>query len=413
MMIKLHFLFKNIYQKKDESLPVFMVKETFAGCKRHNVFGLTASLSFFSLFALIPMILLIFFFLSHWLVNSEFALGRLALLTSDLLPQISKKIMLEVYKVSSHTKAWGILGTLILLWAATPLTSSLRASLIIISATEEDPSFLKSKIRDILAIIGILLLFFLFTLSGMVLQKVSIFFGEYLSVVNSHMIYFVSSFSFVVLSLTLFNRFFFPIKVDVQHIILGSFLTAFLWLLLRSTFDVFLTLSQSYGTFFGGMRNLFISLIWLYLNIASYLLGVELMATLHKKDMLLLKKLFDDSIPLSSSFIHYLALRYGKIYRKDKIIFEQGNREHNVYYIVQGTVNLIQDDRVIRSLEAHEYFGEMAVLNETPTIASAMSTSKESEIITIPKVHLEMMLADEPKVAMKFLKKMSLRLQQR
>ena len=295
-MIKWHPLFKNLYQKKDESLPIFMIKETFAGCKRHNVFGLTASLSFFSLFALIPMILLIFFFLSHWLVNSEFALGKLALLTSDLLPQISKKIMLEVYKVSSHTKAWGILGTLILLWAATPLTSSLRASLLIISATEEDPSFLKSKVRDILAIIGILLLFFFFTLSGMIFQKAAIFFGEYLSFVNSQMIYLVSSFSFVVLSLALFNRFFFPIKVNVKHIILGSLLTAFLWLLLRSTFDIFLSLSQSYGTFFGGMRNLFISLIWLYLNIASYLLGVELMATLHKKDMLLLKKLFDDSM---------------------------------------------------------------------------------------------------------------------
>jgi membrane protein len=172
-------------------------------------------------------------------------------------------------------------------------------------------------------------------------------------------------------------------------------------------------LSQSYGTFFGGMRNLFISLIWLYLNIASYLLGVELMATLHKKDMLLLKKLFDDSIPLSSSFIHYLASRYGKKYRQNAMIFEQGNREHNVYYIVQGSVNLIQDGRVIRSLKAHEYFGEMAVLNETPTIAMAMSNSNESEIIAIPKVHLEMMLADEPKVAMKFLRKMSLRLQQR
>ncbi len=321
--------------------------------------------------------------------------------------------MLEVYKVSSHTKVWGILGTLILLWAATPLTSSLRASLLIISATEEDPSFLKSKFRDIVAIIGILLLFFFFTLSGMVFQKAAVFFGEYLSVVNLQMIYFVSSFSFVVLSLALFNRFFFPIKVDVKHIVLGSLLTALLWLGLRSTFDIFLSLSQSYGTFFGGMRNLFISLIWLYLNIASYLLGVELMATLHKKDMLLLKKLFDDSIPLSSSFIHYLASRYGKIYKQNAMIFEQGNREHNVYYIVQGSVNLTQDGRVIRSLKAHEYFGEMAVLNETPTIASAISTSNESEIIAIPKVHLEMMLADEPKVAMKFLRKMSLRLQQR
>ena len=412
-MIKLHPLFKNLYQKKDESLPIFMMKETLAGCKRHNVFGLTASLSFFSLFALIPMILLIFFFLSHWLVNSEYALGRLVILTSDLLPQMSKKIMLEVYKVSSHTKAWGIVGMLILLWAATPVTSSLRSSLLVISATEENPSFLKSKLRDIIAIIGILFLFFLFTLSGIVFQKAALFFGEYLSVLNSQTIYFIGSFSFVVISLALFNRFFFPIKVNVKHLLLGSLLAACLWLVLRSTFDIFLSLSQSYGTFFGGMRNLFISLIWLYLNILSYLLGVELIATLHKKDMLLLKKLFDDSTLPSSSFMHYLASLYGKIYRKDEMIFKQGNCDHNIYYIVRGSINLVQDNKVIRALKAHEYFGEMAVLNETPTIASAVSTSNESEIITIQKNHLEMMLADEPKVAMKFLKKMSLRLQQR
>jgi len=388
------------------------MRETLAGCERHNVFGLTAPLSFFSLFALIPMILLIFFFLSHWLVNSEFALGRLTLLTSDLLPQMSKKIMLEVYKVSSHTKVWGILGTLILLWAAIPLTSSLRTSLLIISATEEDPSFLKSKFRDITAIIGILLIFLLFTLSGIVFQKAAVFFGEYLSFVNLQIIYFVSSFSFVVLSLALFNRFFFPIKVDIKNILLGSLLTALLWLGLRSTLNIFLSLSQSYGAFFGGMRNLFISLIWLYFNIASYLLGVELIATLHKKDMLFLKKLFDDSIPLSNSFSHYVGSRYGKKYKQNEMIFEQGNREHNVYYIVQGSVNLIQDGRVLRSLKAHEYFGEIAVLNEKPTFAMAISNSNESVIITIPKVHLEMMLADEPKVAMKFLRKMSLRLQQ-
>lgn len=412
-MIKLHHFFKNVYQKKDESLPIFITKETLAGCRRHNVFGLTASLSFFALFALIPMILLIFFFLSHWLVSSEFALSKLALLTSDLLPQISKKIMLEVYKISAHTKAWGIIGTLILLWAASPLTSSLRASLVIISATEENPSLLKSKTRDILAIIGILFLFFTFTLSGMVFQKAAIFFSEYVSFENLQTIYFISSFLFVILSLTLFNRFFFPIKVDVKHIILGAMLTAILWLVLRSTFDIFLSLSQSYGAFFGGMRNLFISLIWLYLNIASYLLGAELMATLHKKDMLLLKKLFDDSIPLSSSFIHHLASQYGKVYKKNEVIFSQGSSEHNLFYIVRGEVDLMQNNKIIRSLKAHEYFGEMSLLNETPTIASALSSSSASEIIKIQKIHIEMMMADEPKVAMKFLRRMSLRLQQR
>ncbi len=46
-MIRPHPLFKNLYLKKDESLPIFIMKETFAECKRQIVFTLTASLSFF------------------------------------------------------------------------------------------------------------------------------------------------------------------------------------------------------------------------------------------------------------------------------------------------------------------------------------------------------------------------------
>ena len=55
----------NAYARQEYATPLFVLRETIAGFLRHNVFGMSASLSFYALFALIPLMLLIFFLLSH------------------------------------------------------------------------------------------------------------------------------------------------------------------------------------------------------------------------------------------------------------------------------------------------------------------------------------------------------------
>lgn len=99
--------FKKISNYKGVSY--FIAKEVLSGCHRHNFLAFNASISFFTLFALIPLILLIFFFLSQWLTSSSFALSHLANLTSHLLPEMNERIMNEVYKVSSSKASWGVL----------------------------------------------------------------------------------------------------------------------------------------------------------------------------------------------------------------------------------------------------------------------------------------------------------------
>jgi membrane protein len=59
-----------------------------------------------------------------------------------------------------------------------------------------------------------------------------------------------------------------------------------------------------------------------------------------------------------------------------------------------------------------EYFGEMAMLTNTPTIAEAKVSSINAEVITMDTDNIETLLLDEPKVAMRFLRKMAARLQQ-
>jgi uncharacterized BrkB/YihY/UPF0761 family membrane protein len=79
---------------------------------------------------MVPLILLIFFILSQWLANSDFALSQLEIVTSRLLPQISDQLLSEVIDISTKQLSWGLILFGILFLATTPLTQALRLSFI-------------------------------------------------------------------------------------------------------------------------------------------------------------------------------------------------------------------------------------------------------------------------------------------
>jgi membrane protein len=81
--------------------------------------------------------------------------------------------------------------------------------------------------------------------------------------------------------------------------------------------------------------------------------------------------------------------------------------------LVDGQVQLIRQGKVIRTIEAGEYFGEMALLSNMPTIADAMVSSAQADVVIIYPDNIETLLLDEPKVAMKFLRQLATRLQMR
>ena len=74
-------------------------------------------------------------------------------------------------------------------------------------------------------------------------------------------------------------------------------------------------------------------------------------------------------------------------------------------------MQLIRHGKVIRTIEASEYFGELALLSNMPTIADAVVSSTHADVIIIYSENIETLLLDEPKVAMKFLRQLAKRLQ--
>jgi membrane protein len=400
---------REVYARHRYSTPLFVLRETMSAFQLHNGLGMSASLSFYAMLALIPMALLMFFMLSHLIISSDYAIVKLAILTSNLVPKLSGSIMVEVYNIAQHKAVWGVFGMIALFWVVTPLAGSLRSAFYTIAAIVETPSFIKRKIKDILAVLGMLLLFFLFTFSGLVMEKVITFLNP--AAAHSSLINSVGSFVITTLLIAAFYRIFFPGRVAIGNILAGSVVTALLWLAMRPAFTLFMTINPSYGTMFGGMQNMFISIGWLYYTFAVFLVGTEIIGTLHKKDILILRGLFGDMPSDKDNYLRELMARYGRQYKKNDLVFSQGEQGHDLYYIVTGQIKLISSGRVIRQLEAGDYFGEMALLTDTPRIADALVESASADVIVISAENIQTLLLSNSNVAMNFLKQMANHLQ--
>ncbi|HYG32121.1 MAG TPA: YihY/virulence factor BrkB family protein, partial [Methylophilaceae bacterium] len=323
---------RRAYQKHHYSTPLFVLRETLNAFRVHNGFSISASLSFYAMFALIPMALLIFFMLSHLIVSSDYAIVKLAILTSNLVPQLSSRIMLEVYNVSAHQAVWGVFGILALLWVVTPLASALRSAFYTIATMLETPSFIRRKIKDVLAVAGILLMFFLFTFGGLVQERIVAFlepYASYVTLINS-----MSSLLLTTLMIAVFYRIFFPVRVVFRYILLGSLITALLWLAMRPVFGFFISMNESYGAVFGSMKNMFISIAWLYYTFAIFLFGTELIAILRKKDVLLLRGLFTGLPRHKAIYLKELMNRHGKSLSRGTYVYRCGEAGRALYYLV-------------------------------------------------------------------------------
>jgi len=388
--------------------PLFVLREALTAFQRHNGFSISAALSFYAMFALIPMAVLIFFLLSHFAVSSHFALAELTSLVGNLVPKYSRRIMIEVYNIAKHKAVWGIFGMIALLWAATPLAGALRAAFFTIARIPEPPSFLRRKLEDVLGVIGILALFFLFTFSGLMLEKAVGLIDHvpwFADVLN-----WLASVIVSALSIALFYRTFSPATTKWRHILLGSFVTALLWAAMRPAFSLFLLANHSYGTIFGGMKNLFLSIGWLYYGFVAFLIGTEIIAALQKREVLMLRGLFLQQPPDVRQYHNQLMTLFGHYYKKGDTLFKEGDAGDNLFYILYGQVEIRHAGELLRMLGPGSYFGEMAFLTGAPRTAQAMVTSDNARIIAISPENLETLMIEEPKVALGFLKEMAIRL---
>ena len=388
----------------------FILQEVVSGFKRRNFLAINASISFFALFAFIPLILLILFFFSQWLSSSSLALEKLQDITSLLLPEMSERVMGEVGNISSKKASWGFVWIAVLFLGSTPLTSALRSSFNNIFSVKKKSAFLKGKLSDILAVTVIMVLLFLYTFVNVYLIQASNIFINYVPLIEKILLICILSFTLLVVVVSFFFKIFVPVRTQHLHIFYGALITSLAWFMLSNAFGSFAYVSEFYGVFFGGMRSLFISLIWLYLNTAALLIGAEVIAAFHKKEILLIKTLFTikniHRHPIHKKLMEY----FGQHLKKEKIIYTIGDNDQKLFFVIEGEIGIVEKGKVIETILAGHYFGEQSLLNKVPRSASAFVISDWARIIVLPKKEMRQLLQEDNQIAMGFLHRMAKKL---
>jgi CRP-like cAMP-binding protein len=110
-----------------------------------------------------------------------------------------------------------------------------------------------------------------------------------------------------------------------------------------------------------------------------------------------------------------LFQRFGKEFKRGDVLFKEGESGKEMYVIQTGKVNItktVRDtEKILATLGAGEFLGEMAILNNKPRSAGAVMAEDGKLLVIDPKT-FEAMIRGNVEIAVRLIKKLSDRLQE-
>ena len=94
------------------------------------------------------------------------------------------------------------------------------------------------------------------------------------------------------------------------------------------------------------------------------------------------------------------------------VIFEAGDAGSEMFGIVSGSVELRVGDDVVAKLLADDVFGEMALVDSSPRMATAVAI-EDTELATISRQHFLFLVHETPMFALQVMSAMAERLRHR
>jgi CRP-like cAMP-binding protein len=110
-----------------------------------------------------------------------------------------------------------------------------------------------------------------------------------------------------------------------------------------------------------------------------------------------------------------LFQRFGREFTKGAVLFREGEGGKEMYVVQQGRVNISKKvggvEKILSSLGAGEFLGEMSILNNKPRSATA-TCAEDSRLLVIDAKTFEAMIRGNAEIAIRMIKKLADRLQE-
>jgi CRP/FNR family cyclic AMP-dependent transcriptional regulator len=117
----------------------------------------------------------------------------------------------------------------------------------------------------------------------------------------------------------------------------------------------------------------------------------------------------DEEIAMSISLTMFATDENTRTYEPGEAIFHAYDMGSEMYVVVDGEVELTIDSKVLEVLGRGQPFGEMALIDQAPRVATATAKTR-CKLIVIPEKRFLFMVQQAPEFALQIMKAMADRL---
>jgi len=271
-------------QKGASNKAVYLVRETFSQFIADNGLKLSAALSYYAFFSLVPLLIII--------INLfGFIFGTLAIrgeIYGELKGLMGSKAALQIQEViknaslSSSSTFITVIGIIVLIIGASGVFSEIQDSLNFIWGIKTKPKhglikFVKNRLMSfsMIGLIGLLLLV------GLVVNSLVDILNKNLSAFFPHNIittFYAANLLIIFITITILFTLIFKIlpdgKVVLSHCIIGASFTAVLFMIGKFVIGIYL-IRSSIASIYGAAGTVILILLWVYYSAIILYFGAE------------------------------------------------------------------------------------------------------------------------------------------
>lgn len=272
-----------------------LIRETAAGWQRDNVARLSASLAFYTVFSLAPL-LIIMVGLAGVIVNQMAAVDvaialdrativdRLALEVRDLISPSGENLVRTIFEDSEGTGT-GVVATIIgivtLLIGATGVLAELQGALNKVWKVEPPAAngivaLIRTRLLSFAMILAIGFLMLVSLVISVILVALSDYLQRFLpdSLLLLRLINFLISIGFITILFALIYRYLPDAHIAWRDVWIGAIVTALLFSLGKTLIGLYLG-NAPFGAAYGAASSLAVILVWVYFSAQIVLVGAE------------------------------------------------------------------------------------------------------------------------------------------
>jgi len=275
---------KKYFSKQALKNSITILKSTFTGFSDDRAMKFSASLAYYTVFSLAP-VLLILISLAGAFLGKEAIQGRIfseinGLIGNDAAKQVQD--MIKNLELSGKTTISVIIGSITLLIGATSVFGEIQDSINVIWKVKAKPhkgwkQFIKDRLLSysLIIVLGFLLIVSL-VINGALLamsDMLKSYFPD-ITVILFNTINVVVSFIVIAVLFGVIFKVLPDVKLDWKHVRAGAFFTTCLFMLGHLVIGIYIETTSS-GSAYGAAGSLIVILLWVYYTSAILYFGAE------------------------------------------------------------------------------------------------------------------------------------------